>query len=481
MSSPIIFEDNDYFRLDFGDDYEIITISPPLIFNSTGDQVGVSIWQNDRFKIVYFSGHYGVSIVTIPINNVKLKKITEPNINAISSNSEIIEAYTSRNVPEITFDFPSISTPINLINGIHIDVLIERAPSIALPLLLSNLFPVIVKTSPNLYYDSDLNKIFFIYNKPDLSSNDTFEEWFEIIPAGSPNNILNKLYVISVEPSDYTISPIPGSQYVYTTTSLFQPLRILNSEFREIVPNSIDHIWSRNTLYILCDTVPKNIFTFNVYSEDNSPIFELMNNNTYFEINSNGVLRSKGISHIDPQTYEIQIMIRNNLNEFIDVRFIITCYDIFSEYYFQSYMEDINVFRKISIATEIPGTDGNNNSLSMQKSEIKNLSQVVYIILQNLAFMIQQSIYIEFKISPLDITLMGNILVYGTQEQFLNFLLGKIIPTPVSSSLLYLKLESLSQYFFPFLKNFIRAFTISPNRENTYSLNTDFGNMFIQK
>lgn len=225
----------------------------------------------------------------------------------------------------------------------------------------------------------------------------------------------------------------------------------------------------------MCEVNPKDIYTFNIYSADGDPTFELTNHTDAFEISSSGVLRSKGFVHSGPMVYDLVVVIRNRLEEVINAHFRVTCYDIFSEFYFQSFMEDISCLRKLSISAVVC-----ENSISVFNKEVRNLSQAVYMIIQVLNYMIQESITLNFKADSTDVSNLGNILVYGTQTEFLFFLLSKL-PGTLPESLLYTKLIVLTDKLFVFFKNFLKAFIMNPSRENTYRIDTLYGNIIVKK
>lgn len=466
MSGPIIFLSEDSFKLDFGSNYETVTVTPPLIFNSSGDQVGVSMFNSDtdNYKILYTSGHYGVTIVTIPAYSVIF---TNEN-NVKFSNNITLDNFILRPVPEITFEFPNTSIPIDFSTGIRIRVNIERAPNMELPINLDNSLSVNVKTSEHLVYVSLLNKIFFV---PD-ESNNVYDEWFQIIPNGSPNSILNQTYSLTIGSTPYVITPSVGANYNYTTINTYLPMIILNSEF---INTMINNIWTRNPLYVKSELTPKDIYTFNIRSADDNVSFELMTHMDIFEVNSFGVLRSKGFPNLGVQSYDLVIRITNGLNEVIEAQIRVICYDIFSEFYFQSYMTDITLFRQLSIAV----TAGENN-INVYRKEVKTLEDTMQVIRQCLNFMIQQSINIEFKTNRNDNITLGTIFTYESQQDLLDFFVSKL-PIMSTTSLLHGKLEVLSKSLFPFIKNFLKTFIMNPGRENTFKIETEYGNMIIKK
>lgn len=424
----LTFEQDFEFTVILTEESPSTIIPVPLILDISENPIGRAVrLSNNRFWIEYQSTTYhGRVIIRFPTGDFYTTRVP----------------YLSyMNQAQIIFNLPATEIYIDFINGIYIPITLANWSNEYLPIVLDPTIPVTVVTSDNITYNPTEENFTIISGQN--------SGWVRIIPTPSLGFIGATYNLITNRTSSiYNIIP-----------SIF-PLEVINSG---------------KTYNVSFDAVDTIVTTLDILTSDPDPEVLLLDHTSLFSIDPE-TKNLKVISLLSSDTsYNLRIQVSTNFDEFLEFSITIQAYNIFSDNYFRLWKFS-DCARGLSVKIIPCSLRSDTNILCLYESDITNLKQLIYLVIACINYLFYHTVNPNFRITQVDNTTLGYILMTGTKDDFYIFLSSKFPPIP-SDSITNKKIITFSQETFTFFRNTIKAFIETPDVRRTHHLASSFGNI----
>lgn len=430
-------------------DVDLCSLVPPLIVSTgVGNVIGYSVQTTDpkNYRIVFLND-------TIANFDILIEERTAQSVDSINT-TDFSKSFT-RIFPQICFTFPT-ELNIDFKNGLYISVEIPECISFTiLPLMITTItMSDTITSSKSIFYDSVANE--FVFNRPIGNTSENF--FIRLVPAPVLSNVYN---VITNNNPNYTKAI---ESINYTTLSSNLPITLSNSgfTFNNISTYTSNLICLHRRLSCIIKLVPmSSVCDFT---------FTLNNENSLFEIDSEGKLTRISDSIALDSIYSLNITIEDSFGQTITVIVRVS----FSDLYL---CKDFCRKRCINIAFVPCLPEGNCVKFILQNNNVDKLFTIGQMISHTIDYIIQSTIMISYNNTYEDPTALLDILYEGTALEFGLYYQNRI---GSSNSNVLCKLDILVDNLFPFFKKYIDS-VIRNCDLKCLTKRTPFGDVFIRR